>query len=277
MKRESIYKRYQPGVAPLEKNSPAYWFIFNSDKLLIDLNSGNKLPFIENLEEISIFPVRTQYLGTLEGHPSYAAEVTPGTNVPDGMVFQDLISLYEVLDEDIYLLAGRAIQIMTWDNDHQFCGRCGSPTQNAEHEMAKICPKCGFMSFPRLSPAVIIAIVNHGKILMAKHSYGLKDRYSLIAGFIEPGETIEEGVQREIMEEVGIKVKNIKYFGSQPWPFPHSLMIGFTVEYESGEIQVDGKEILDAKWFSRDEVLPRTPKISIASELIDWYMETFKL
>jgi NAD+ diphosphatase len=141
--------------------------------------------------------------------------------------------------------------------------------------MAKICPECGFINYTRISPAVIIAIIKNGKILMAKHSYGLKNRYALIAGFIEAGETLEEGVKREIMEEVGLKVKNIKYFGSQPWPFPNSLMIGFTAEYDGGEINVDGKEIVDAKWFDVDEVIPMPSKISISSELIEWYTEKY--
>lgn len=131
------------------------------------------------------------------------------------------------------------------------------------------------MDFPRLSPAVITAIVKDGELLMAKHSYGLKDRYILLAGFVEPGETIEEAVERETKEEVGVKVKNIKYFSSQSWPFPHSLMLGFTAEYESGEIQVDGKEILDAKWFSAEEIPPPPSKMSIASELIDWFIENY--
>ena len=179
-----------------------------------------------------------------------------------------------MLDEDLYLLAGRAIQIVNWDKNHQFCGKCSTPTVTMKDEMAKICPECGFISHTRLSPAVITAIIKDGKILMAKHSYGIKNRYGLIAGFIEAGETLEEGVKREIYEEVGLKVKNIKYFGSQSWPFPNSLMIGFTADYESGDINVDGKEILEAKWFNVKEV-PIHSKISIASELIDWFVKNF--
>ncbi len=274
MKRESIYKRYVPAVTPDEKNNgPAYWFIFNSDKLLLNPEDNFKIPSAEDLNELSISPVRIQYLGTLDGQPCYTAEVEPGTNPPGGMVFQDLISLYEVLDEDIFLLAGRAIQIINWDKDHQFCGRCGSLTQTSDYEMAKICPECGLMNFPRLSPAVITAIVKEDKILLAKHSYGFKDRYSLIAGFVEPGETLEEAVHREIKEEVGIKVKGLKYFGSQPWPFPHSLMVGFTAQYKEGEIKVDGKEILDAKWFTAQEVPPPPSQVSISSELINWFID----
>lgn len=276
MSRESIYKRYKPAVSPkCTSNIPACWFIFFDEKLLIDPENELKLPFTDSLKEFSILPIRKHYLGTHNSHDCYVVEVASETNTPEGMAFEDLKLLYDVLDEDIFILAGRAIQIITWDKNHEFCGKCGAPTVKWEYENAKKCPECGHMDFPRLSPAIITAIVKDDKLLMAKHSYGLQDRYSLIAGFVEPGETIEEAVNRETEEEVGIKVKNLKYFGSQSWPFPHSLMLGFTAEYESGEIQVDGKEILDAKWFSAEEIPPPPSKMSIGSELIGWFMEKY--
>jgi NAD+ diphosphatase len=191
----------------------------------------------------------------------------------EGILFKDLRSLYGILDEDIFLLAGKAYQIINWDKNHQFCGRCGSHTENLEGERAKKCPKCGFISYPVLSPAVITAIIKGNKILLAHNSGFKNNMYSLIAGFVEPGETLEEGVKREIMEEVGVQVKNVKYWGSQPWPFPNSLMIGFTAEYESGEINVDGVEIASAAWFDINN-LPKLPtEISIARKIINWYIE----
>jgi len=275
MSRESIYNRYKPLVKPENNcNCRTYWFIFNSDKMLVNLEDSAKIPFTKNLVEINIDPVRKHFLGTLEDYPCYSVEVTDDT-VPNGMAFIDLHSLYEILDEDLFLLAGRAIQIVNWDKNHVYCGKCGTLTETMEDEMAKICPECGFTSYTRLSPAVITAIIKGDKILMAKHSYGLKDRYSLIAGFLEAGETLEEGVKREVMEEVGLEVKNVKYFGSQPWPFPNSLMVGFTADYADGEITVDGNEIVEAKWFDVDEVQRFPSKISIASELIDWYLEKY--
>jgi NAD+ diphosphatase len=276
MLRESIYKRYDPDVNHNYENSPAYWFIYNSDKLLINPKNENKIPFIEDIEVLDISPVCTHYIGTLEAHPCICAEVPSETIELDGMMFKDLRSLYEILDEDLFLLAGRAIQIINWDKNHKYCGKCGTLTLDMDDEMAKICPKCGYTSYTRISPAVITAIVKNGKLLMAKHSYGLKDRYALIAGFVEAGETLEEGVKREIMEEVGLKVNNIKYFGSQSWPFPHSLMIGFTADYLSGKINVDGKEIVDARWFDVDEITPMPSNISISSELVEWYVKKFK-
>lgn len=279
MQRESIYKRYIPESTPNKKNNKedAYWFLFNSHEILVGVTSNNqvRIPFSKNLEEVKISPESIHYLGTFNGHPCYSGELENGSVAPDGMVFKDLRSLYERVDEDIYLLAGRASQIVNWDRTHQFCGQCGTPTVTKDDEMAKICPVCGFISFTRLSPAVITAIIKDGKLLMALHTRTPGDMYGLIAGFVEPGETLTEAVQRETMEEVGLKVNNIKYFGSQPWPYPNSLMIGFTADYESGEIEVDGKEIIDAHWFSPDE-LPRVPsKMSIAGELIEWYLENY--
>ena len=278
MPTKGIYKDYQPENKPNHENSDkAYWFVFNSDKLLIKTQNNlphNHLPFLKDLKELNLTPIRKIYLGILKDSPCYVAEVKESL-APQGMSFGELKSLYSVLDEDIYLLAGKAIQILNWDKNHQFCGQCGTSTETMDHEMAKICPECGFFSYPRLSPAVITAIVKDDKLLMAKHTYGLTDRYGLVAGFVEAGETLEEAVQREITEEVGLQVKNIKYYGSQSWPYPNSLMIGFTAEYESGQIHVDGKEIADAKWFKSSEIDKRPSKISISGELIDWFIDNY--
>ena len=170
MQRDSIYKRYNPTLKPkCTSNVPAYWFIFSDGMLLINPKNDLKLLFTESLKEYSILPIREHYLGTLNDHDCFVAEVPPQTEAPDGMYFQDLRELYDVLDEDIYLLAGRAIQIINWDKNHQFCGRCGALTQKWEYGNAKRCPACGHMDFPRLSPAVITAIIKDGKLLMAKH------------------------------------------------------------------------------------------------------------
>lgn len=274
MNRESIYKRYEPAVIPnKEIVDEVYWFAFCTNKMLVKVdNDIFSIPYLKDLQEVNISPVRTQYLGLLQGRPCFSAEVSSDANAPDGMTYVDLRSLYGSLDEDLFLLAGKAFQIVSWDQMHQFCGRCGSQTQEQPGERAKICPKCGFISYPRICPAVITAILKEDKILLA-HAKAFKGNiHSLIAGFLEPGETLEECVQREIMEEVSIKVKNIKYFESQPWPFPNSMMIGFTAEYESGEITVDGVEISEAGWFSVDN-LPELPsKVSIARKIIDWYI-----
>jgi NAD+ diphosphatase len=276
MKRESIYSRYEPSVKPRSHSEDkSYWFIFKAENMLISPKSRLKIPFHNDLDEIGIVPLMKHYMGTLDDHPCYVVEVDPEAEQYDGMEFMNLRATYDTLDEDIYLLAGRAVQIMNWDKNHRFCGKCGTETRTLEDENAKVCPECGFTCFTRISPAVITAIIKNDKILMAKHSYGLKNRYTLIAGFLEAGETLEEAVKREVMEEVGLEVKDLEYFGSQPWPYPNSLMVGFTAKYAGGEIKVDGEEIVDAKWFDATEVSTFPSKISIASELVDWFLENY--
>jgi len=275
MYRESIYKHYEPAITdPHEKGGLCYWFAFCVNKMLVRIENENySIPYLMNLQEMNISPARTQYLGMLQGMPCYCAELALDTEIPEGMSFIELRSLYGVLDENLYLLAGKAYQIVSWDQAHQFCGRCGSPTQEQTGERAKICPSCSFISYTRICPATITAIIKDGKILLA-HAKGFKgNMYSLIAGFLEPGETLEECVKREIMEEVGIQVKNIKFFDSQSWPYPNSIMIGFTAEYESGEICVDGEEILDAGWYDVTTLPELPPKMSIARAIIDWYLQ----
>lgn len=276
--RESIYKRYTPGIIPepAHSDSLAYWFVFSSGKLLVTEDSGTiGIPCVCKAEQLSIQPVRTQYLGLFEGKPCYSAEAAPDAIAPEGMTFSGLRALYGALEEDLFHLAGRAAQIVAWDQTHQYCGSCGAQTVSAQHDRAKVCPQCGFTSYPRISPAVITAILKGNQLLLAHARHFQGNMFSLIAGFVEPGETLEDCVQREIMEEVGLKVTNIRYFGSQQWPFPNSLMIGFIADYESGEISVDGEEITEADWFDADR-LPELPGgVSIARKIIDWYVREY--
>ncbi|MFC1952359.1 NAD(+) diphosphatase [Chloroflexota bacterium] len=273
MSREHIYKFYKPAITSESvKNTYGYWFVFCLTKLLVKSDEFT-IPYSRELTELNLSPVRIQYLGMLKGHPCYSAEVSPDTIAPEGMSFRELRSLYGALREDIFLLAGKAIQIVNWDQTTQYCGRCGHKTQILQGERAKECPGCSFMSYPRISPAVITAVIK-GKEILLSHNVAFKgNRHSLIAGFVEPGETLEECVRREILEEVNIHIKNIQYFGSQPWPFPNSLMIGFTAEYESGEISVDRKEISEAGWYNVNN-LPELPsKMSIARQIIDCFIQ----
>jgi NAD+ diphosphatase len=192
------------------------------------------------------------------------------------MSFEGLRQVYGRLDEDLFWIATRAVQVVDWDRTHQFCGQCGTPTKTSLIERAKECPICGLLHFPRLSPAIIVLVERGHELLLARSRHFLPAMYSVLAGFVEPGETLEEAVVREVKEEVGLTVKEIKYFGSQPWPFPHSLMIGFTAKYASGEISLQDPEIEDAGWFTADN-LPTIPgKISIARKLVDWFVERQK-
>lgn len=215
------------------------------------------------------------YLGRLHDVDCYTVLLDEALEPPDGASYEGLRGLYGRLPEDYFTIAGRAVQILLWDQTHRFCGRCGEPTVHAPSERAKLCPKCGLLSFPRLSPAVIM-LVQRGEdeFLLARNPNFPEAFYSVLAGFVEPGESLEEAVAREVREEVGLEVTDIRYFSSQPWPFPHSLMIGFTCTYAGGDIVPQPDEIVHAAWFSRNGELPRLPgKLSIARKLIDWFLD----
>ena len=223
---------FEPGLScKVDGDATAYWLLFKGNKILI---LKDKVQF--TLPEIDLYKlskklVRGRYLDRVEGRSYYVAELTTDTVAPEGMSFYDLRRLLGQIPDDLFFLAGKAYQILHWDRTHQYCSQCGAQTKNKKDERAKLCPSCGFVNYPRISPAIIVAITKGREILLAKGSSFQGDFYSVLAGFVEPGETFEECVQREVEEEVGLKVKNIKYFGSQPWPFPDSLMVGFTAEY----------------------------------------------
>ena len=271
------HMNFVPGTEPIRKKNdePAWWFAFLKNRLLVTgKNRELSIPCVKDLAELNLKPVRKQYLGELDGRSCYSAELPEDESLKENRIFIHLFSCFEQMGKDIFKVVGMAFQVVHWDRTHQYCGVCGAPTRDTKAERAKTCPKCGMKHFPRLAPAVIVAVTKGDKILLAHSSEWRGKLYSVLAGFVEPGETFEECVEREIMEEVGIKVKNIRYFGSRPWPFPHSLMVGFTAEYESGEITIDQVEITDAQWFTSDN-LPLVPgKISIARQLIDWFVET---
>ncbi len=258
-----------------DEQEPAWWFVFSGNKLLVESRDrGAGIPLLSGLDTRPLHALRKQYLGTMNGHSCLCAKCEADVRIPEGMAFQGLRKLYGALDEEMFWVAGRAFQIMDWDRTHQYCGKCGSPTKDKADERAKVCPTCGTVSFPGMSPAIIVAVVRDKKILLAHAARFPGAMYSVLAGFVEPGESLEDCVRREVKEEAGLEVKNIRYFGSQPWPFPNSLMVGFTAEYAGGEITMDEKEIVDARWFTADH-LPTIPdKISIARKLIDWFTAT---
>jgi NAD+ diphosphatase len=275
--------RFVAGMTPPGgEHRLARWFIFMGDNLLMRSNGeAAEVPLTADPASLGISPIRRHYLGYLENErleqtDCYGAEIAPGTALPEGMIADGLRQLYPRLDDLLFSLAGRAIQIVTWDRTHQFCGQCGAPTESLAHERAKRCPACGLTSYPRLSPAAIIAVVRHtdqgSRLLLARNHRFPPGRFSVIAGYVDPGETLEDCARREVHEEVGIQIKNIRYFGSQPWPFPNSLMLGFTAEYAGGEIVLEEKELAEAGWFAAD-ALPGMPlKMTIARRLIDWFV-----
>jgi NAD+ diphosphatase len=258
---------------PAVRPESALWFIFDKGRLLVKIqNDSCSVPDTSDLAGYKSIIVHEQYLGSLDERPCYAAE-SAGDALPDSeLTFIDLRGLFGKLEEDMIWIAGRANQLVNWSQTHRYCGRCGRLTEDKTDERAKTCPDCGLINYPRLSPAVIVAVLKDDRILLGRNKRFRLPFYSVLAGFVEPGETLEECVKREIHEEVAIRVKNIRYFGSQPWPFPDSLMIAFVADYAGGEIKTDGSEIMEAAWFERDHLPKIPPKISIARQLIDWFV-----
>ena len=262
---------YQPLISPpAERTEPALWFAFRHGELLIVQSKDEaRLPCCLELSELGLNAVRNLYLGTYGGKHCYVAELEQANTLPAGHEFQGLRSVFGIVDETLATLAGRAFQIMEWDRNHQYCSRCGTPTELRRDERKRACPSCKYTVYPPISPAIMILITRGRELLLARRVHGAPGRFSALAGFVEPGETLEGTVRRETREEVGVEIENLRYFGSQPWPFPHSLMIAFTADYAGGELRPDGVEIEEARWFDAAQ-LPNLPaSISISRRMIN--------
>ncbi len=211
-------------------------------------------------------------IGSTQSYTWWSCLILSDSQIPDSLQLVHLRNLSLSLPPDMLGICGRATQLSRFDETTTFCGKCGANNRCKSDEIAKICPFCGLITFPRLSPAIIVRITNGDRILLARSPQFPTGLYSVIAGFIEPGESLEEAVSREVFEEVGLMISDIRYFGSQPWPFPDSLMIGFVAKYVSGSIVCDPVEIESAAWFTRDAMPDLPGHLSISRALIDDYL-----
>jgi NAD+ diphosphatase len=255
-------------LVPEDEND--FWFIISNGKLLVKMDrNGYSIPRKKDIQDVENQLSHVQFLGTLDGTSAHVAAYPDENGFLEGLMFSNVRRLFGIMENYLTLAAGCAAQLIRWHQTHKYCGCCGSLMEDKEEERAKICPDCKTVYFPRLSPAVIVAVTKEDKILLARSGRFPGNMFSVLAGFVEIGESLEDCVEREVFEETGIQVKNITYFNSQSWPFPDSLMLGFTAEYAEGEICVDPSEIAEAHWFTADK-LPDIPgKISIARHLID--------
>lgn len=258
--------------AGFEKNE--YLLLFYKDEVMVKGESG--IWQMLTMKDVNILHIETtaiQYIGELNGSSYYGANIADKPELP-GFDFIKLRQLSQHAAREYWAIAFRAYHVMNWLKNNRYCGRCGHAMKlvTEVQELAVSCPDCSNIVYPRISPAIIVAVLKDDRILLAHSSRFPPGRYSVIAGFVEPGETMENCVRRELQEEVGIEVDNIEYFGSQPWPFPDSLMVAFTASYSSGKITVDQNEILDADWFTA-HALPNIPeKGTISRQLIDWFL-----
>lgn len=267
---------FTPSAAdPGQCDGPAWWFAFAGNRLLVCEKDGTAtVPHSADLTHLGLTPLRTQFLGWLGKTPCYSAELAKTTEPPAGTALRGLRELYCALSDTVFAVAGLGFQIMEWDRTHQFCGACGQPTQPSPTERAKRCTSCATTYYPRISPAMIVLISQGNKLLLGRAPRFKPGMYGLIAGYVEPGESLESAVVREVKEEVGIEITDIRYWGSQPWPFPHTLMVGYTATYAGGEIAIDPLELEDAAWFSLDQLPLLPPPVSIARKMIEDFIRT---
>ncbi|WP_301664484.1 NAD(+) diphosphatase [Methanoculleus frigidifontis] len=216
---------------------------------------------------------RTVYLGHRGSAPCYAVAIAAESPLPEGMDACGVRDLYGRIPEDDLAVAALAVRIVDYDRTTQYCGQCGAKMRPLMTERAKFCPACNRTVYPRLSPAVIVLVSDGERVLLARSPRFPPGMYSVIAGFVEPGENLEHAVRREVREEVGVSIQNIRYFGSEPWPFPDSLMIGFTAEYAGGDLVVDTSEIEAAEWFDRETLPPLPSTMSISRALLDRWLD----
>ncbi len=244
-------------------------FVFRGTSLLVATQGGQYALPDEALLPALGPPLRRCPLGTLDARPCVSLEVRLETPAPTGHEFVGLRSLFGKVDAPLLTLAGRALQIIDWDRTHQFCSQCGHATILSNDERAKICPACHHAAYPRIAPVVMGLVVREQELLLARSAHFAPGVYSALAGFCEAGEDLETALRREIREEVALEVRDIRYFQSQSWPFPHSLMVAFTCHYLAGEVVPQPGEIEDARWFPM-HALPALPHpVSIARQLID--------
>jgi NAD+ diphosphatase len=250
----------------MSESADHYWLLRHGDALLIlaqdgttDFPRGHAADFGE--------PRNALHVGEWRGLPCLAAEIDelsatwPGELAP-------LRHVFGILGAKAFALAGRAVQLLDWQRNHRYCGACATPTERMAGEFAMRCPNCGLLAYPRLSPAVMVLVRRGDQLLLARSPRFPPGVFSALAGFVEPGETLEECAVREVREEVGIEIANLRYFGSQPWPFPNSLMVAFFADYAGGELCPDGIEIETADWFHRDALPVMPVPMSIAHRLI---------
>jgi NAD+ diphosphatase len=253
---------YVDALFPQEE-LPSFWFIFAGECVLIDA-ATRSVP-----DKMCCELKRSVYMGTFDKRHIFAGEIVDAEPIPQGWQWNSLRTLYGVIDDELYAVAGRAMQLLAWDRTHKYCGCCGKETVIRTSERCRECPACGHLAYPKLAPAVMALVKRDHRILLARGPHFPEKFYSVIAGYVDTGETLEQCIIREVFEEVGIKVKNISYFGSQPWPFSGSLMIAFTCDWQEGEISIDPSELLHADWFDPSNLPQLPPPLSISRILID--------
>ena len=256
---------FQPAFRLMDSpTATGYHFVFVEGRLLVPEDENLPLAAIASPGWIAQAAVR-HYLGRLMGQDCWAMTLA---DVPANWRAIPLRAAMLSMPAAVMAVAARAAQVIEWDRAHRFCGVCGTPTEPKPDERARQCPACKHVAYPRISPAMMALVWREGEVLLARGPGFTPGIYSALAGFVEPGESLEQCVVREVREEVGVEVTDLQYYGSQSWPFPHSLMLAFTARWVSGEIVPQPGEIEEAAWYKLDALPGIPPRFSIAGHLI---------
>ncbi len=264
---------FVPGIEPPEGGGGerAMYFVVHRKGVVVRRADGTtRVLDAAESAQVAAPGATAHFLGTLDGVSTFAVAAADGVAEPFEVL--GLRGLFGSVSDAVFGVAGRAVQIVDWAATHRFCGRCATATERAPGERAMRCPSCTLSAYPRIAPAIIVLVRKGDLALLAHGTRFPAPFYSTLAGFVEPGESLEETLVREVKEEVGVDVGDIRYFGSQSWPFPHSLMLGFFATWKSGDIVIDPTEIVDAKWFSAGELPMIPPPLSISRQLIDVWL-----
>ena len=272
--KNQIFERVYPPASPASE--PSLWFLWQNKKLLIleqdqdgRLIQGD-LSILSNIKHDLII-----FIGKLDGQSCLASTIDADQVLPTGWQAVGLRELYSRITEIEYTIATYASQIIYWLESSRFCPICANPLAGLENSWGKQCSRGHYTAYPPVIPAIIVLIQDGERIFMG-HKPGWGKRYGLIAGFVEPGETLEECVHREIKEETGIEVQDVRYINSQPWPFPSQLMVGFMAQYKAGTFQPQDDELDDARWFTRETLPELPPRSSLAYTLITTWLKQEK-
>lgn len=251
-------------------------------EVLVERRAGGSGLFLAQKAVPPTFCEPPVFLGRFQDQAWYAACPRADCSLPEHLEFAPIRSLFAELPATTLHILGCALAGLEFEHEHRYCGRCGTPTR-AGHDLpgleprigerTRVCPSCGLTAHPRIAPAVIVLVERGEEILLARSARFPKGLFSAVAGFVEVGESLEQAVAREVREEVGVQIEDIRYFGSQPWPFGRSLMVGFSARYAAGELRPDGAEIVECAWFSRAHLPDLPPKVSIARQLIEAFLE----
>lgn len=265
---------FLPAASPDNVMAAGYFIPVDGNQLLCN-TMGLWQPLSRSEFDSLSLPVRSQhFVACFNQQPCWVVEVDkPVDELPSRYQWLGLRSQLGLIDEQQFQLAGQALQVLQWHHDHRFCGRCGAPTVADEIERAKLCRPCELSFYPRLSPCILTLITRGNECLLARHVRSTQPIYTALAGFVEVGESLEDTIHREIQEEVGLKVRGLRYVHSQPWPFPGQLMLGFFAEYESGNICLDVNEIIDAGWYRYDRLPPVPPIATLSGQLINHFVQ----